>query len=116
MEEKLRKQVWFEVDKELGDKPNLPSDLTLFLAEGTTPKQGNASSLPAQLPTPTKSTQHGHAPTGGARPKVLAVMSHGQSHCQPQTRPERERPDPVKYPCQWIADEMSQASNPHPHW
>ena len=24
--------------------------------------------------------------------------------------------DPAKYPYQWIADEMSQPGNPHPHW
>ena len=32
-EEKLRKQVWFEVDEELGNEPNLPTNMTLFLAE-----------------------------------------------------------------------------------
>ena len=35
---KLRKEVQFNVDKELGDELSLPSDLTLFLAEGMVPK------------------------------------------------------------------------------
>ena len=27
-----------------------------------------------------------------------------------------ERPDPIRYPCQWIPDELSQSNNPHPQW
>ena len=37
-EEKPRKQVWFKVDKELGNELDLPSDLAHYLAEGTTPE------------------------------------------------------------------------------
>ena len=55
-EEIPRKQVQFEVDEELSNEPNLPSDLTLFLAEGAALKQSNAPSSPAQLPTHTKSS------------------------------------------------------------
>ena len=51
-EEKLRKQVWFEVDEELSEELDLPSDLILFLAEGTAPKQRNTPSLPAWPPPP----------------------------------------------------------------
>ena len=47
-EEKPRKQVRFEVDEELGNEPDLPSDLILFLAEGTAPKQ---VMLPVHLPS-----------------------------------------------------------------
>ena len=76
-EKKLRKQVCFEVDKELGDEPNLPMDNTLFLAEGAAPEGSSAPSLPAQLPTPIKSSQQSHALTKGAQPKVPAAPSHG---------------------------------------
>ena len=37
-EEKPRKQVWFKEDEELGDEPDLTSDLTHFLAEGAVPE------------------------------------------------------------------------------
>ena len=40
-EEKPKKQVWFEVDAELGDEP---TDLACFLAEGTAPKQSSVPS------------------------------------------------------------------------
>ena len=114
-EEKPRKQVQFEVDEELGNEPNLPSDSTLFLAEV---QPQSEVTLPVYLLScpPTKSPQHSCALTGGAWPKVLAVMPHGQSHSQSQMRPEEERPDPVNYPHWWIADEMSWSSNPNPHW
>ena len=65
---------------------------------------------------PTKSSQHSQALTWGAQPKVLAAASPSQSCSQSQARPERERQDPVRYPCWWIVEEMSQPSNPHPHW
>ena len=111
-EEKLRKQVQFKVD-ELGNELDLPSDLILFLGDGAV-KECSLSTCPAAHPT--KSSQHSHALTGWPQPKVPAAVSPSQSHSQYQARPERERPDPVKYPCWWIADKMSQPSNCHPHW
>ena len=60
----------------------------------------------------TRSPQHSSALAGGAWPKVLAAASPSQS----QARLGRERPDPVRYPCHWITEEMSQPGNPHPHW
>ena len=44
----------FEVDEELGNVPNLPTNIALFLADGMTPEQSSAPSQPAQMPTPTK--------------------------------------------------------------
>ena len=66
--EKPRKQVQFEVDEELGDEPDLPSDLAHFLAEGTAHEQRNTPSSNARTPTPTNSSQHRLALTGGAQP------------------------------------------------
>ena len=80
------------------------------------PKWSSTPSSPAQLPAPTKSPQHSHASTGGAQPKGPAVPSHGQSCSWSQTRPGRGRLDHMKCPYQWIVDEMSQPSSPHPHW
>ena len=40
--------------QELGDEPNLPTDITLFLADGMAPEQSSTPSSPSQLPTPTK--------------------------------------------------------------
>ena len=48
------KQVHFEVGKELGEEPNLPTDITLFLAESASTKQTTTPSSLAQLPTPAK--------------------------------------------------------------
>ena len=53
-EKKSRKQVQFNVDKELGDEPSLPMDLTHFLAEGATSEQRSITSSPAQLLAPTR--------------------------------------------------------------
>ena len=103
-EEKPRKQVQFEVDEEFGAEPDLSAELVHFLAE--------------EASIPTKSPQHSHAPAGGTwtQPKILAAASSGQSHSWSQTRTGRERPNPVRYPCWWITNELSQSSNPHPHW
>ena len=51
-EEKPRKQVWFEAEEELGAKPDLPTELVHFLAEG--------------VPPPAKSPQYILALAGGA--------------------------------------------------
>ena len=65
--------------EELGDEVDLLTNIACFLAECTASKQSSTPSSPAQLPAPTKSPQHSHAPTGGAQPKVMAVSSHGWS-------------------------------------
>ena len=38
VEEKSKRQVWFNVDDELGSEPTLPQGMTLFLAKGETVK------------------------------------------------------------------------------
>ena len=47
-EEKPRKWVWFEVDKELGAELDLPADLAHFLAEGVVPEWENTPSSTAR--------------------------------------------------------------------
>ena len=56
----------FSVDEELGNKLDLPPNITHLVTEGAAPKLSSASSFPAQLPAPTKSPQHSQALTGGA--------------------------------------------------
>ena len=55
-EEKPRKQVQFNVDKELGSDPTLPPSLTLFLAEGVAKEQDDAPSSSTPMPW----IPHGH--------------------------------------------------------
>ena len=74
-EEKPRKQVWIKVDEELVNEPDLPSDLSHLLAEGTAPEQRNTPSLTARPSTSTKSPQCSLTPAGGAQLKVLAAAS-----------------------------------------
>ena len=106
-EEKSREQVWFKVDEELGNEPDLPSDLTLFLAKGVTPKKRNASSLTAKLPTPPKAPST--AIPWQEEPSLKFWQQHPLINPTHGPRQERERLDPVRYPCPWIAEEM-----PHP--
>ena len=74
-EEKLRRQVQFETDEELGAEPDLPADLTDFLTEGAAPDQKNTPSSTVGLCTSTKGPQHSLTLAGGAWPKVLAAAS-----------------------------------------
>ena len=64
------KQVHFEVGKELGEEPNLPTDITLFLAESASTKQTTTPSSPGQLPNLTKNSKHCDDQTEGAQTKV----------------------------------------------
>ena len=45
-----------------------------------------------------------------------AAAFPSQSCSQSQARLGRGRPDTVRYHHNWIAEQMSQPSNPHPHW
>ena len=114
-EEKPRKHVHFKADKELGEELDLPSDLAHFLVGDAAPEQWNTSSLAAGLSTPTKGPQHTPPLAGGAQPKVQAVASSSWFYSWSKAGLGRERPDPVRYPCHWIAEEISQPSNPHSH-
>ena len=49
---------------------------------------------------------------GGARPKVPAQPSAGQSQSQPWPR-RKEEPDPINHPCRWIHAEMEKTIWPH---
>ena len=51
-EEKLKKQVWFDVEGDLGDDLTLPPGLTLFLAEGTAKEQEDAPSPYTPMDSP----------------------------------------------------------------
>ena len=113
-----KKQVRFDMDKELGEDPTLLWGLTLFLVEGTTKEWDNAPSpstpcLWIPMSTPNKGPQHCPIYTGGARPKVPMKQSAGWSWSWPQSRPNREL-DPVNHPCRWIHAEMERTR--HPHW
>ena len=70
-EEKPRKQVQFEVDEELGDELDLPSDLTHFVAKAQLQSNGM---FPVWL------LGHPQVSSEGALPKVLAAASTSQSH------------------------------------
>ena len=87
-----------------------------LLSGGCSPRAKECSSLTARPSTPTKSPQSSLALTGGARHKLPAAASPSQSHSQSCAMPGRVRPDPVGCHHHWIAEEMSQPSNPHPHW
>ena len=73
--------------------------LNLFLAEGVaeewddTPSPSTPMSEDSPQLPPTEGPQHHPTHTGGARPKVPAQPSAGQSQSQPQMM--LEEPDPV---------------------
>ena len=101
-EEKLRKQVRFDVEGELGNDPMFPQGLTLFLVEGTAREWDDAPSPSTPMPEDSQwPPQHCPTYTGGARPKVPAWPPTGWSQSWPQPRPKGE-PDPINHPSRWV--------------
>ena len=108
-EEKLKKQVWFDVDEELGNDATLPLGLILFLAP-LLPCLWDSS-----WPSPSEGPQHHPTYLGGAWPKAPAKPSAGWSWSWPWSRP-KEGPDLINHPHQWVVAEMNRFGSLHPHW
>ena len=105
-EEKMKKQVRFDVEGDLGDAPMLPQGLTLFLVEGMAEKwddtPGLFTSIPKSSPQPPLEGPQ-HCPFQ-SQPFV------GWSQSWPQSKPEE--PDPVNQPHRWIHVEMEMIVHP----
>ena len=118
VEKPRKKQVRLDVDKELGNNPTLPQDLTLFLVEGVGKEQDDTPSpfipMPDDSPWPllSEGPQWHHIYTGGTRPKVPPKPSAHQSQSQPKPRP-KEKPDMCNHPHKWIHMEMEKTLCPH---
>ena len=114
MSAEKQKQVHFKVGGELGEEPNLPVDCLLFLAEGTSTECTTTPNSPPQLPTIAKNLQHNNSQRIGAQPEGTSRSSH--IWAQPCMWQRRKRLDPMKFPQQWIMQELTWSNNPFPIW
>ena len=111
-----KKQVWFDVDEDLGHNPTLPTDLTTFLLGDTAKEWDNIPSpsppLPMDPPQPPHRNGHQCYPKK-AHPKVSAQPS---AAAQSQSKSWlKGMPDPVDHPHWWIKTERDRVGD-HTCW
>ena len=97
-EAKPRKHVWFQVNEELGDEPDLPADLVQFLAEGTRFEQQDVPSLITDTTNPQPSLAASGGMAQSASNRFLQPIPFTVQHKarKGEARPHQTSP-PVDY-------------------